>query len=54
LVTFSPLDPSDEHRILRTNFYALTDSDEDVADMLLMVLAFKGPLLVIPTIQENE
>ena len=45
LVTFSPVEAAGEtgrSSESSTNFYAVTDADEDIADMLLMVLAFKG------------
>jgi hypothetical protein len=47
LVTFSAAGPGGPVGQLPgggqpTNFYAAIDSDEDVADMLLMVLAFRG------------
>jgi hypothetical protein len=44
LVTFSAAVPPAQRNAgsYPTNFYAVIDSDEDVADMLLMVLAFRG------------
>jgi len=45
LVTFSPAEAAGDNGRSSgssTNFYAVTDADEDIADMLLMVLAFKG------------
>jgi hypothetical protein len=44
LVTFSPADAAGDtnRNFLPTNFYAVTDSEEDIADMLLIVLAFNG------------